>query len=981
MKRNQILAMVLAGSMVFSNTAWASGLEPHPITNLSKKGIITATASNADKASASNAITTLDAVQLAADTQCTLSLESGDGPIYVKDKNITFRVSSETLEHGQLVSLQMKGPEDTEFSQVSTLRFIKYGDNVYTPLSSYDLDREGTYTFRLADNKTNNQPISNELTISVKKYPKLTVELKQPIFQKEYKKPDPTNPYISSADNYSFITNPATGERIQWDLTNIKYTRTAGEEVGSYKITGLSCDEAESIELVTNEFSNFIIKKASRSIDSDEEITLYSSNTEQVLDLAELYFLQDDYVPSKVTLGTLTDAVKAHFAVLPVVTGTTIKFTLKPSASDISLSLPLTMENKNYEYRYSNNADQLFLKLAVKPRNTVAVRTEQEIRNYFNAHPFSLTKSDTWEIAPNVSKEIPGKLSRETITNTLNSLNFVRYIAGIPSNVTSDDTYMNQVQAGTTLLTKVNQLTHNPEKPDGVSQAFYELGYKGTSSSNLALGYSPLSSAVINGWMNDGDSSNIDRIGHRRWCLDPNMQKTGFGHSGSFTGMYTFDSYNNGNEKYLYDYIPWPAQVMPKEYFYGPWSVSLNPKAYNLRNTRQNVTVTMKSKNTGKTYTLNSSNTDKNGKYLNVSGGGYGNYGDCIIFTPNVTFAAGDTVSVKIDGLVDTKGDPADPITYDVKFFSMTPKTLQSIQLNKTSVSLQKGETVQLTVSMTPSNADASLDDVVWTSSNDDIVWVDEDGEVTAGDKTGTATITAKLNGKTATCKITVKSTSSSGGSSGGGGGSSSGGGGSSSGGGSRPSGGGGSSSGGGGGSSSGGGSRPSGGGSSSSGGPSGGSSSGGSSPSGSNGGASSLPSYVVTGTWTSDNGCWKFTDSNNTSYVNRWAAVYNPYANLSIGQSAFDWFRFDNNGNMMTGWFLDTDGNYYYMNPNSDGTRGKMVTGWVWVPDQNGVQKCYYFNPNSDGYRGKMLKDTVVEGYTLNSDGQWVENGVVKTK
>ena len=83
----------------------------------------------------------------------------------------------------------------------------------------------------------------------------------------------------------------------------------------------------------------------------------------------------------------------------------------------------------------------------------------------------------------------------------------------------------------------------------------------------------------------------------------------------------------------------------------------------------------------------------------------------------------------------------------------------------------------------------------------------------------------------------------------------------------------------------------------------------------------------------------------------------------------------------MQTGWFRDGDGNYYYLNPASDGTRGRMMTGWVWIADEAGVSRCYYLNPVSDGYRGRMLSNTVIDGYTINAQGFWTVNGVVQTK
>ena len=115
---------------------------------------------------------------------------------------------------------------------------------------------------------------------------------------------------------------------------------------------------------------------------------------------------------------------------------------------------------------------------------------------------------------------------------------------------------------------------------------------------------------------------------------------------------------------------------------------------------------------------------------------------------------------------------------------------------------------------------------------------------------------------------------------------------------------------------------------------------------------SSKLPDYVVTGTWVENaQHNWLFTDDKRT-YANEWAAVHNPYADKGIGQQEYDWFRFDASGFMMTGWFTDTDGNIYYLNPVSDGTKGRMVTGWQWIHG-----KCYYFNPQSDGTRGAMKK------------------------
>ncbi|CDD44169.1 uncharacterized protein BN593_02257 [Clostridium sp. CAG:299] len=135
-----------------------------------------------------------------------------------------------------------------------------------------------------------------------------------------------------------------------------------------------------------------------------------------------------------------------------------------------------------------------------------------------------------------------------------------------------------------------------------------------------------------------------------------------------------------------------------------------------------------------------------------------------------------------------------------------------------------------------------------------------------------------------------------------------------------------------------------------------------------------------ISGQWTcTPEGFWTFEAGR--TYKNEWAYIKNPYA--AEGQNQADWFRFDEEGRMVTGWFTDTDGNEYYLWPESDGTKGHMTVGWQWIDrDQDGARECYYFNPVSDGTKGKLIKSPEVpEGYQVNDQGAWMINGTVQTK
>lgn len=91
--------------------------------------------------------------------------------------------------------------------------------------------------------------------------------------------------------------------------------------------------------------------------------------------------------------------------------------------------------------------------------------------------------------------------------------------------------------------------------------------------------------------------------------------------------------------------------------------------------------------------------------------------------------------------------------------------SVTGVELNKSTLSLDEGDTYTLTATVAP--ADAANKAVTWTSSNSGVATVDSNGKVTAvSSGTATITVTTVDGGKTATCAVTVSHTSSGGGSS-----------------------------------------------------------------------------------------------------------------------------------------------------------------------------------------------------------------------
>lgn len=148
-----------------------------------------------------------------------------------------------------------------------------------------------------------------------------------------------------------------------------------------------------------------------------------------------------------------------------------------------------------------------------------------------------------------------------------------RYLCGVPwDELRRDETFEAHAQAGAELCQRIGRLSHTPDNP-GMDEDEYRFAYRGTSSSNLSMG--PGIPGSIDNYMDDSDPSNIDRVGHRRWCLNPPMRKTGFGKAGRFSAMWSFDASGGGShsEPILYP----PAGYVPTDMFgaHYAWSALL----------------------------------------------------------------------------------------------------------------------------------------------------------------------------------------------------------------------------------------------------------------------------------------------------------------------------------------------------------------------------------------------------------------------
>ena len=77
------------------------------------------------------------------------------------------------------------------------------------------------------------------------------------------------------------------------------------------------------------------------------------------------------------------------------------------------------------------------------------------------------------------------------------------------------------------------------------------------------------------------------------------------------------------------------------------------------------------------------------------------------------------------------------------------------VSLDKSTLTISKAETKQLTASVSPATSKVQLE---WTSSNNNVVKVSDEGHVT-GLAAGEAVVTVTADQATASCKVTVRPT------------------------------------------------------------------------------------------------------------------------------------------------------------------------------------------------------------------------------
>ena len=372
--------------------------------------------------------------------------------------------------------------------------------------------------------------------------------------------------------------------------------------------------------------------------------------------------------------------------------------------------------------------------------------TEEEItEKYFDSLPkFDYNESIYKENPKPYEPYQEGALKEEVEKDILNQLNFYRWLAGLNA-LTLNYSKQSNNQKAATILYANGIMSHKPPKPSDMDDNFYNQGYEycgsksgqfqTSISSGISLTY--ITQAYIT------DNSNVEpSVAHRAMLLKPEAKQMSFGYVYGFSTMSIHYNRTNDNIDSFYAWPPagkFPIEAMRQD-SQTRWSIYLGNKS--LQNSTK-VRLIHKDKE----YTVNREN-------INLI-----NYANTMFYdlpndlrnaiTENARFKDGEKVKVIVENLSNNT-----TISYETTFFHAKEIKAEKVELDKTSITIEKGIEELLTATITPSNTYNKQ--LTWSSSDDNIVIVDENGMI-RGINEGKATITVEtVNNKTASCEVTV---------------------------------------------------------------------------------------------------------------------------------------------------------------------------------------------------------------------------------
>lgn len=384
-----------------------------------------------------------------------------------------------------------------------------------------------------------------------------------------------------------------------------------------------------------------------------------------------------------------------------------------------------------------SNGDVIYIKSNTASTHTKEqiIAKDEELTEKFDSYPliFDVEPLDSAPYRAGVLKE---QIQKDTI----NQINFFRWLYGFNNTITIKADSMENNSKGAVLLSAINELTHYPTKPDDMDEEFYNEAYSACNQSNCAWGSGMTSSVLL---YVDDSKNRQPNVGHRQSILDLNGNQASFGKCDSYS---TLAIHSGKNELNNDDFYSWPsAGYFPTNYIYSDtlWSIAIPSQKYKIENVEVNVSY--------------------NNVVYNVSDIKISPWYDCYtlyfplpkdLINAGFKIEPGSRINVEVKGIKDSSSKNY-VIQYTTEFFGMSK--VSYVILDRTYVNIEAGNSTKLTATVYPE--DALNKNVKWSCSDESIASVDQNGVVLAK-KSGTVKIivTTESGNKTAVCNVNVSS-------------------------------------------------------------------------------------------------------------------------------------------------------------------------------------------------------------------------------
>lgn len=407
----------------------------------------------------------------------------------------------------------------------------------------------------------------------------------------------------------------------------------------------------------------------------------------------------------------------------------------------------------------------LALMLAVMlPAQAVDLHTAEDVRAAYEALGDAPEGTPYAEMPSVSAPHAAGSLTEEALTDAINYLNFLRWLAYLQNPVGMDENLNAICQHGAVLLAANDFVDHQSPIAEGMSEDFYRIASFATGSGNLAgLNWmrSDILRSAIEYFVRDDGEANLPVLGHRRWVLNPTMGVTGFGLANAESGMTyaAMFAHDLSGEAGQWREICWPsAGAFPAELMRTDlaWSVAVNPEVYDL--SVSSPQIKMKELVSGTEFFFEYPAGECADGYFIINEGSYGS-GPCLIFQPDLEGAdlaeyhQNQCWEICVSGLTDAEGKAAE-IAYTVEMIALFPIDPAAVEISDLELRLTAGETACLTADVIPAWADDVS--VVWRSSDETVATVDQNGCITALKAGSCEIIAASVNGREDACNLTV---------------------------------------------------------------------------------------------------------------------------------------------------------------------------------------------------------------------------------